>query len=125
MAPKNVLRWKLSENTSASEFEGKIWENYIAEIFRMPKSIIKQTAHNFWTHGYPQATLHRRSKKKVFWKIQQIYRRATVSKFDFNKVAWQIIIEIILQHGCSLVNLPHISRTPFPDNTSGGQLLDV
>ena len=32
-------------------------------------------------------------------------------------------IEITLWHGCSPVNLLHIFRTPFPKNTSGGQLL--
>ena len=32
-------------------------------------------------------------------------------------------IEIALRHGCSAVNLLHISRTPSPKNTSGGLLL--
>ena len=32
-------------------------------------------------------------------------------------------IEITLRHGCSLVNLLHIFRTPFPRNTSGWLLL--
>ena len=32
--------------------------------------------------------------------------------------------EIALRHGCSPVNLQHISRTPFPRNTSGWLLLD-
>ena len=32
-------------------------------------------------------------------------------------------IEIALQHGCSPVNLLHISRTPFPRNTSEWLLL--
>ena len=31
-------------------------------------------------------------------------------------------IEIELQHGCSPVNLVHIFRTPFPQNTSGWQV---
>ena len=31
-------------------------------------------------------------------------------------------IEIALRHGCSPINLPHIFRTPFPNNTSGGVL---
>ena len=34
-----------------------------------------------------------------------------MSNFDFNKVAKQIIIEIPLRHGCSLVNLLHILKT--------------
>ena len=32
-------------------------------------------------------------------------------------------IEITLRHGCSLVNLLHILRTPFPKNISEGLLL--
>ena len=32
--------------------------------------------------------------------------------------------EITLQHGCSPVNLPHILRTRYPKNTSGGLLLN-
>ena len=31
--------------------------------------------------------------------------------------------EITLRHGCSVVNLLHIIRTPFPNNTSDGLLL--
>ena len=34
-------------------------------------------------------------------------------KCDFNKVA----IQITVRHGCSLVNLLNIFRTPFPRNT--------
>ena len=40
-----------------------------------------------------------------------------MQKYDFNKVALQ------LRHGCSLINLMHIFRTPFPKNTSGWLLL--
>ena len=32
-------------------------------------------------------------------------------------------IKIALRHGCSPVNLLHISRTPSPENTSGGLIL--
>ena len=32
-------------------------------------------------------------------------------------------IEITLWHGCSPVNLPHVFKTLFPKNTSGGLLL--
>ena len=39
-------------------------------------------------------------------------------KCDFN-----FIIEVLLRHGCSPVNLLHIFRKPFPKNTSGGLLL--
>ena len=34
-------------------------------------------------------------------------------------------IEIALPHGCSPVNLLHIFRTPFPNSTSGGLLLEI
>ena len=34
-------------------------------------------------------------------------------------------IETTLRHGCSPVNLLHIFRTPFSNNTSGGLLLCV
>ena len=43
-------------------------------------------------------------------------------KYDFKKVAKQHI-KIILRYGWSSVNLLHIFRTPFPKNTSAGQLL--
>ena len=35
------------------------------------------------------------------------------------------IIEITFRHGCSIVNLLHIFRTPFHKNTYGGLLLDI
>ena len=77
--------------------------------------------------------------------MQRIYRRSPMLKCDFNKVAFQLywnctsawlfsckfaayfsnFIEIALQHGCSPLNLLHISRTPFPKNTSGGLLLTI
>ena len=41
-------------------------------------------------------------------------------KCDFNKVAKQSnFVEITLLHRCSPVNLLHIFRTTFPENTSG------
>ena len=53
------------------------------------------------------------------------------SKFIGEHQCWSVIsiklqsnfIEIALRHGCSPVNLLHIFRTPFPQNTSGGLLL--
>ena len=56
--------------------------------------------------------------------MQQIYRKSSMSKCDFNKVALQLF-EITLRHGCSPVNLLHIFRTPFLKNTSGRLLLKV
>ena len=40
-------------------------------------------------------------------------------KCDFNCN----FIEIALRHGCYPVNLLRIFRTPFPMNTSGGQII--
>ena len=49
--------------------------------------------------------------------MQQIYKRTTMPKYDFKKVATQI--EIALGHESSPVSLLHIFKTPFPRNTSG------
>ena len=56
--------------------------------------------------------------------MQQIYWGTPMPKCDFNKVAKQLY-EITLRHGCSPVNLLHISRTPFTINTSERVLLDM
>ena len=44
-------------------------------------------------------------------------------KCDFNKLQSKFT-EITLRHVCSPVNLLYIFRTPFPKNTSAGQLLN-
>ena len=48
--------------------------------------------------------------------MQQIYRRTPMLNCDFN------FIKITLLHNCSPVNLLHIFRTHFYENTSGGLL---
>ena len=63
----------------------------------------------------------------VLWKscsenMQQMYRRTTTPKCDFNKES--NFIEIKFRHGCSPVNLLHIFTTPFPKNTSERLLLN-
>ena len=40
-------------------------------------------------------------------------------KYDFNKVAKQLFIEITFQHWCSPVNLLQIFTTLFLENTTG------
>ena len=62
-------------------------------------------------------------RKRYFENMQQIYRRTPMPKCDFTKVALNLI-EIALRHGCSSVNLLHISRAPFPKSTSGRLLLE-
>ena len=57
-----------------------------------------------------------------FINIYQIYKRTTMSKCGFNKVARQLYWNHT-SAGCSPVNLLHIFKTLFPKNTSGGLLL--
>ena len=52
--------------------------------------------------------------------MQQIYRGIFMSKYLQGN-----FIEIILRHGCSLVNLLYILRIPFYKNTYGGLLLHL
>ena len=58
-------------------------------------------------------------RKKCSDNMQQIYRRTPMQKLlcNFN--------EITLYNGCSPVNLLHLFRTPFLQNTSGWLLLNL
>ena len=56
--------------------------------------------------------------------MQKIYRRTTMLKFDFNKVAKQLYWNRT-SAWLSPVNLLHIFRTPFPENTSERLLLKL
>ena len=60
-------------------------------------------------------------RKRCSENMQQIYRGTPMSKCDFSKV------EITFRHECSPVcshvNLLHIFRTTFPENSPGGLLL--
>ena len=58
-------------------------------------------------------------RKRCSENMQQIYRRILMPKCNFNKVA------LALWHRCSLVNLLHIFRTPFPKNISERLLLNI
>ena len=68
------------------------------------------------TKRWTEATHQRISSEKVFLKYAANFQENTHAEVQF--------IEITLRHGCSNVNLLHISRTPFCKNTSGGLLLD-
>ena len=59
-------------------------------------------------------------RKRCSKNMQQIYRRTSMPKCDFNKIDFN---KITLRHGCSPVNLLHTFRTPFRKNTSGGLFL--
>ena len=68
--------------------------------------------------------VHKQTSRGVLSKrcsenMRQIYRRTPMPKCVFN------FIENPLWHGCSLVNLPHIFRIPFPKSTSEWLLLMV
>ena len=59
--------------------------------------------------------------------MQQIYRRTSVPKFNFDKVAKQtlalVLIDIALGHWSSPINFLHIFRTTFYQNSYRGLLL--
>ena len=61
-------------------------------------------------------------RKNCSENMQQIYRRTSMPKCDFNKIALNFI-EIALRHGRSPVNFLHIFRTPFFKSTSEWLLL--
>ena len=63
-------------------------------------------------------------RKRSTENMQKIYRRTTMLKFDFNKVAKQLYWNRTLAW-LSPVNLLHIFRTPFPENTSERLLLKL
>ena len=62
--------------------------------------------------------------KRCSGNMQQIYGRTPMPKCDFIKLLCNFI-EVTLRHGCSLVNLLHIFKTPFTKNTSGWLLLNI
>ena len=67
-----------------------------------------------------------RLKKRYSENIQQVYRKTSMPKCDFNKVTFQLALQLHwnrIWHGCSPVNLQHIFRTPFSKNTSKRLLL--
>ena len=51
-------------------------------------------------------------KKMCSKNMQQMYRRISIPKCDFNKIASEL-------YGCSPVYLLHIFRTPVPKNSYG------
>ena len=61
-------------------------------------------------------------RKRCSENMQQIYRRTYMRNVISIKMQSNFI-EIKLQHGCSPVNLLHIFKTSFLNNTSGGMLL--
>ena len=68
--------------------------------------------------------------KKRSENIHPIYKRTSILKSDFNKVAMQSsFIEITLQDGCSLrifiINWLRIFRTLFSKNNYGGLFLKL
>ena len=65
-----------------------------------------------------EAAVQRCSQEKVFWKYAANLQENAHTEVQSN------FIEITLRHRCSVVNLQHIFRTPFPKNTSGWMLLE-
>ena len=72
---------------------------------------------------------HRSSSREVFLRkdVLKVCSKCTGEHPCRNVISIKWLcnfIEIALRHGCSPVNLPHIFRTPFPKNTSGGLILN-
>ena len=80
-----------------------------------------QTLLSIIFHSIIQKQLSRGVLMKRYKNMQQIYRRTPMPKCDLKLLC--NFIEIAFQHGCSLVNLLDIFRTPSPKNTSRGLLL--
>ena len=75
-----------------------------------------------------QITNYRSSRPEVFLEksVRKICRKFTGEHPCRSATSIKLLcnfIEIALWHGCSPVNLLHISRAPFPKNTSGCLLL--
>ena len=66
-------------------------------------------------------------RKRRSENMQQIYGKTSMPNCYFDKIALQLYWNRT-SHGCSLVNLLHIFKTPFPKNTwrvaSGFELLE-
>ena len=73
-----------------------------------------------------EAALHGCFSEKVFWKYEANLKENTRTKVWFQK-SWtgRNFIEITLWHGCSTVNLLHIFRACFPENSCEGLLLEL
>ena len=72
----------------------------------------------------------RSSRPEVFFRkdILKICNKFTVEHPCQSVISIKLqsnFIEITLRHGCSPVNLLHIFRTPFTENTSGQLLLNI
>ena len=73
-----------------------------------------------------EAVIQRCSEKMCSESMQQIYRRTSMLKWSVISIKLlSNFIEITLRHGCSRVNLLHVSRKPFTKNTYGWLLLTV
>ena len=84
---------------------------YLSSIKNMKdknKSLVKKVRlNNFPIHSSLKFTGERSCRSAISIKLQSNF------------------IQITLRHGCSLVNLLYIFRTPFPKNTSKGLLLTL
>ena len=70
-----------------------------------------------------EAPLHRCSYKKVVLKICGKFIGEHRCRSAISKKLQSNFIETVLWHGCSLISLLDIFRTPFLKNTSNGLLL--
>ena len=95
--------------------------NGAADFINGPNILLRKQSKKL---GHSEAAVRGVLKKRCSEKMQQIYRRAPMTKCNFNQFSSNFI-EITLWHGCSPVNLLHIFRTSFLKNTSGWLLVDI
>ena len=115
-------------------------------LVKLLPTMLLQNALHYFSIKFSEVAVQRRLRKRCSENMQQIYRRTSMPKCDFSKVAKQLywnstsvwmfsckfasyfqntLSKEPLRHGCSPVNLLHIFRTCFLTNTSGGLLLSL
>ena len=108
-------------NIALSQMDIKLQDDVPVQITYdfVPKTLVCRIRSSY-QKSLQQVALQKQPSKSVLRKrysenMQQIYRTTSMLKCDLNNIAKQSnFIEIALRHECSLVNLLHIFRTPFP-----------
>ena len=91
------------------------------KLFATTKIVLSRFAHQKLLNHLRKGNTQKQPSRGVLTKsfsenMQQIYRRTSKPKCDFNDIAFH---KIVLWHGCSPVNLLYIFRRPLYKNTYG------
>ena len=126
---KKTCKWKVSSILTVIKNTSKVDTDTILKKWSLKTfQELKKTAVANWNCHY--LAVHnnlRQLPRGVFSKsysenMQQIYRKTSMLKCDFNKISKQLYWNHTSAWVLS-VNLLHISRTPFYQNACGGLLL--